>query len=180
MGVSSKKMYPVVIISGLLILPLFIGNAYFLFVNQNIRLDGCGDWLKKSLNRKRKIIRGLLFLCIFNPSQAHDPTKISVNYIPICLIYIMSQWFFTSHNHFYERVEVQKKNQVTYIVTGGGGATLYDPLPGKWTPRDTNGFTAYTANLAKAYHFCNVQVSPDRVTLSVIDVNGNQIDKTVF
>jgi hypothetical protein len=71
---------------------------------------------------------------------------------------------FMGHHHSYERVI---NNDVTYIVTAGGGAGMYDftrPEPG-----------SQAALLI--HHFVLVDVNGDRLTGTAIDRDGHEIDR---
>jgi 3',5'-cyclic AMP phosphodiesterase CpdA len=59
---------------------------------------------------------------------------------------------FSGHEHYYER---RKVNGVFYIITGGGGAPIYDK-------EEYGGFN----------HYVLVTVDGDRVTADVVDVKG--------
>ena len=52
---------------------------------------------------------------------------------------------FAGHDHLYERTENIKG--VTYIVTGGGGAPLYDAIKTDWS-----------AAIDDTHHFCKVRI----------------------
>jgi hypothetical protein len=74
---------------------------------------------------------------------------------------------FNGHDHVYER---SLYNDVYYIVTGGGGASLYDKV--RTTP--------YSLAFIKAHHFCTLSVSEDQLIVSVFDVDLNLIDQFVI
>jgi 3',5'-cyclic AMP phosphodiesterase CpdA len=67
------------------------------------------------------------------------------------------------HDHSYERTNPQ--NGVTYIVTGGGGADLYDV-----------GRSGFTATSAKRHHFLDLNVFADRIEGRAIDKSGTVFD----
>lgn len=71
------------------------------------------------------------------------------------------------HDHSYERTTPQ--NGVTYIVSGGGGAALYDV-----------GRSSFTATSAKKHHFVDLTVFADRIEGRAIDDNGRVIDTFVI
>ncbi|MDY6972117.1 MAG: metallophosphoesterase, partial [Thermodesulfobacteriota bacterium] len=59
------------------------------------------------------------------------------------------------------------KKDIHYLVTAGGGTTLYDyglPLEGM------------TMKLFKTYHFCNVQVNGESMRVMAYDLDGNILD----
>jgi acid phosphatase type 7 len=69
---------------------------------------------------------------------------------------------FNGHDHDYEHCYV---NGVTYIVTGGGGATLYDV-----------GHSSWTVYAEKTYHFCLCTVNSTELTFQAIKPNGLVFD----
>ncbi len=64
----------------------------------------------------------------------------------------------SGHDHGFQHNEV---DGITYIVTGGGGGSLYDV--------DQSWFTQYCA---KTHHFCSITVDPTSLTLEAINENG--------
>ena len=73
------------------------------------------------------------------------------------------QLMLTGHDHDYERTTPQ--NGITYVVTGGGGGGL--------RPVGTSDFTAFSAS---KFHFVQVEVDPDVLTLHAIDTAGVEFD----
>jgi 3',5'-cyclic AMP phosphodiesterase CpdA len=67
------------------------------------------------------------------------------------------------HEHNYERTTPQ--SGVTYIVSGGGGADLYDV-----------GRSSFTATSAKKHHFVDLNVFADRIEGRAVDANGQVFD----
>ncbi len=77
----------------------------------------------------------------------------------------------TGHSHQYERFwpvtppPATKGSHVTYITTGGGGASLYGVEP-----------VLYHASAKQIHHFCLFHIKGSRLTMDTIDVDGNIID----
>ena len=71
---------------------------------------------------------------------------------------------FTGHDHDYERSEC---GGLTYIVTGGGGAPLYDQTRQHPCSR----------LFLKRYHMCTIAVLPDRLVGHVYSTDGSVIDR---
>lgn len=69
---------------------------------------------------------------------------------------------FTGHAHDYERTF--PINQITYFVTGGGGAGL--------TKVGGSEFTAYAESV---YHFLMVDMTAEVLTVKAIDRNGKSL-----
>jgi len=62
---------------------------------------------------------------------------------------------FAGHNHYYARAEV---DGVVHITTGGGGAPLYDPLPG----------SANVQYAQKSYHYLKVEVNGNALHVTAL------------
>jgi hypothetical protein len=71
---------------------------------------------------------------------------------------------FNGHDHVYERTKAI--NGTTYVVTGGGGAPLYDF-------KSENEWTAYKE---KNYHFCLLSVEGKRMKMLMIRPDGEVRD----
>ena len=70
---------------------------------------------------------------------------------------------FAGHNHYYARAEV---DGVVHITTGGGGAPLYDPLPG----------SANVRYAQKSYHYLKVEVNGNALHVTVLTPENVEID----
>ena len=71
---------------------------------------------------------------------------------------------FNGHDHFYAH---SLAGGVQYVVTGGGGAPLYDP--DKPIPE--------TVKAVKIEHWVKVAVTPQQATVTAIDIDGNTIEE---
>jgi len=69
---------------------------------------------------------------------------------------------FNGHDHDYERSVI---NNITYVVTGGGGAPLYDV-----------GHSSWTVYSEKTYHYCLLNVTSEQLTLQAIKPDGTLFD----
>jgi hypothetical protein len=82
------------------------------------------------------------------------------------------QLVLTGHEHSYERSVPWRESTnatrqaVTYIVTGGGGATLYAAGRGVWT--------AFSRSV---HHYVRVTFSASDITLEAVDTNGSVFDR---
>ncbi|MFH1749554.1 MAG: metallophosphoesterase, partial [bacterium] len=74
---------------------------------------------------------------------------------------------FNGHDHNYERSLV---NGIYYIVTGGGGAPLYDQTRS----------SEYSQKFLVEYHFCRIQVHDDYLKVQTFDDELNKIDEFVI
>jgi 3',5'-cyclic AMP phosphodiesterase CpdA len=73
----------------------------------------------------------------------------------------------SGHDHLYERLA--PKNGVTYVVTGGGGAPLYDIKAG-----------AAVAFGRAVHHFVRGRADAARLTLEAIDLDGRVFDSVTL
>ena len=73
---------------------------------------------------------------------------------------------FNGHDHNYERSIV---NNVTYVVTGGGGAPLYN-----------NGHSPWTVYSEKTYHFCLLTANSTSLSCEAIKPNGSVFDSFIL
>ncbi|MCZ6633193.1 MAG: HEAT repeat domain-containing protein [bacterium] len=76
----------------------------------------------------------------------------------------------TGHDHCYERTwplwgGQRSDDGIVHLVSGGGGAVLYDV--------DRSAWTAVSESL---HHYCILRVVGSRLDLEVYDVNGRQVD----
>jgi 3',5'-cyclic AMP phosphodiesterase CpdA len=77
----------------------------------------------------------------------------------------------TGHDHYYERF--LSPNDVTYVVTGGGGADLYARNPG------CTGVPQSQAT-ATRHHFVGVEVTDGALTLTAVARTGETLDQTTI
>lgn len=70
------------------------------------------------------------------------------------------------HDHIFERLEHEN---VTYYVTGGGGAPLYE----------STGLPQTKAR-AKAHHYLKVTADAESMRVTAVDLDGNILDKKTF
>jgi len=126
------------------------------------------QWLKEDLARSRKAAWHVL-ICHHTPVTcvADDRRRIAADRLRARLEPLLKeghvQVVFSGHDHNYQRHEV---NGITYVVTGGGGAPLYDLRPD----------TPYVKVARKAYNECEVLVSGDTMRVRAVDPDGAQID----
>jgi len=74
------------------------------------------------------------------------------------------------HDHDYERFT--SPAGVTYVVTGGGGQTVFPLLPCSDTPPENAR--------ADQHHFTGVEVTANTLTVTAVDTDGAVIDRAVL
>jgi len=125
-------------------------------------------WLEQDL----KANRSADFICVYfhhppfstRTSRAASAARMRNLFVKIFEIYKVDI-VFNGHDHNYQR---HISNGIHYVVTGGGGAPLYDteqPLPG------------ITQKLAQIEHFLKVNVAEQKMEIEAIDLKGNLIEK---
>ncbi|HEY6953306.1 MAG TPA: metallophosphoesterase family protein [Bacteroidota bacterium] len=75
---------------------------------------------------------------------------------------------FNGHDHCYERTK--PIHGITYVVTGGGGAPLYDF-------KESNDWTACRE---KTHHFCNVEIDGSTLRMTMIRDDGSSGDSFII
>jgi hypothetical protein len=77
------------------------------------------------------------------------------------------QLYINGHDHNYERSK--PINGITYLVVGGGGASLRPVIP-----------TGQTAKAASVFSFAEIEASPRELKLWAWDKNGQELDQAVI
>lgn len=126
-------------------------------------------WLENDLSSNNAPFK---IVCFHEPiycSGGHSPRKdIRKVWEPLFEKYNVSI-VFQSHNHYYQRIN--PINGITYIISGGAGAPLYNPK------------SAYFINISKkAYHYCvlNVSLKDMEIIFSAKYINGSTFDRFVI
>ena len=121
------------------------------------------NWLKRDLSNTNKPWK---FITLHRPGWSaggHSNKKLVQDVIqPICLQYDVKV-VFAGHNHYYARAVV---DGVHHITTGGGGAPLYTP----------DASYPHIVSVAKALHFCKIDINDKTMHVSVIDAGGIELD----
>ena len=132
------------------------------------------DWLRQDLAASRADWKVVFYhVPTYNPGG--HASRWARDVLPPILREGRVDLVFAGHSHVYERTKPLRPSDrpqdqpITYVVTGGGGAPLYDL-------QDAN----YLAAKAKLNHICIVRIAGRRLTMTVQDVEGNQIDSLVI
>jgi acid phosphatase type 7 len=156
---------------------LDLGGVHFVILSTNdMRNQAQRDWLRDDLARARRHhARAIFAFCHEGPwSHAlHAGESIMVHdYAPI-LAAAHVDVLFSGHDHIYERgVGVTPAGNLDYVVSGGGGAPLYNPRcqaatgpPPVGVPGPLPACPPSVAVLTNTYHYIMVEVGVDAVTL---------------
>ena len=142
-------------------------------------------WLEGELARSSKTSVNMFVMFHEGPFSVgpHGPTLEAQKYLHPLFVKYHPRAVFCGHDHLYYRT---KRDGVTYIVTGGGGAPPYRPqnsqvaIPGDVFQQDVDslgrplGDAQYAALI---YHAIRCEVEGPRVTATVIRPDGSVIDK---
>lgn len=123
-------------------------------------------WLEEDLKlaHRKKWIVVYFHYPPFSSGSTHGGNKaVREQLIPVLDKYGVN-FVFSGHEHNYERMK--PINNVTYVITGGGGASLYD-----------FGELLETSLVhAMEYHFIYMDATKCDMTGKVIDIDNNVID----
>lgn len=144
------------------------GRSYWIFLNTNEWIENDIDFAKQHLQIGDEY--DFLFVVFHAPMYSfskHTPNSYWQNLlVPQLEKYAVSA-VFNGHNHCYEHFLI---DGVHYVVTGGGGAPLYDPdahiVPGLESTRLAS---------RKAHHFTIAEFTGDTATFTVHDVDAENV-----
>jgi len=124
------------------------------------------SWLEadlKAAGGKSKNIIVFLHHPIFNVGRhAEEPDRLGSFLLPLFKKYGVSA-VFSGHDHNYQRFW---REGIYYIVTGGGGAPLYNQTRS----------SPYLAKFIKMYHICLLIPGKNNIEVRVINAEGRIID----
>jgi acid phosphatase type 7 len=170
---------------------LDLGGVHFVILSTNeMRNPAQRDWLREDLARARRHhARAIFAFCHEGPwSHAlHAGESIMVHdYAPI-LAAAHVDVLFSGHDHVYERgVGTTPAGTLDYVVSGGGGAPLYNPTcqaasgpPPVGVPAPLPPCPSSVAVLTNTYHYVMVEVGADAVTLCPKRPDGSAVEPCV-
>lgn len=141
------------------------GNAHFVILNSNFPYSFLQFiWLLKNLETDK----------IWNIIVFHHPPYSSGYHgnstLPRLWLHLFERKgidiVFNGHDHDYERLEI---NGIKYIVTGGGGAPLYEVGRSKWTILSQS-----------TYHYCKISINSSSLHFTSLKPDGEIIDDFVI
>ncbi len=148
------------------------GSAHFVALDSNRPAPehaAQDAWLRKDLlahrNAKWRIVffHHTVHTCVDKPDRRAESIERARRLEPI-LTEGRVQLVINGHDHDYQR---HIANGITYLVTGGGGAPLYDVTPD----------TPYVKKAKKAYHHCEISVNGGTMSVRVIEPDGSVIEQ---
>lgn len=148
------------------------GDAHFVALDSN-RPDAQhasqDAWLRKDLQAHQSAKWRIVFFhhpvytCVDIPDRRAEAAERARRLEPIFLEGHV-QLVINGHDHDYQR---HLAKGITYLVTGGGGAPLYDVTPD----------TPFVQRAKKVYHDCELEVKGDRMTIRAVEPDGNVIEE---
>jgi 3',5'-cyclic AMP phosphodiesterase CpdA len=146
-----------------------VGGVHLVAVNSEIQCDPGSPqyrWLVADL-RSPQAQSALLRIAYWHRPPFSTSHHGSDQHLRAVLAPLMEKYnvalVFNGHDHCYERTK--PIGGTTYIVTGGGGAPLYDFGPD----------SSWVAYKEKTYHFCTVSVVNDTVTVRMIRADDGAV-----
>jgi hypothetical protein len=148
------------------------GNAHFVALDSNrpaTEYAAQQEWLKKDLlahqDAKWRIVffHHTVHTCVDKPGRRAESIERAKRLEPI-LAEGHVQLVINGHDHDYQR-HVSKG--ITYLVTGGGGAPLYDVVAD----------TPFVKKAKKAHHYCEVNVKGETMSVRVVEPDGSVIEQ---
>jgi predicted phosphodiesterase len=170
---------------------LDLGGVHFVILSTNeMRDPSQRAWLADDLARARHHHARAIFAFCHEGPWAHGlhggSSEMVRDYAPL-LAAAHVDVLFSGHDHIYERgTGATPAGKLTYVVTGGGGAPLYNPrcqaasgpppgdVPGPLPPCPPS-----VAVLTKAYHYILVEVAPDGISLCPRRPDGTAVEACV-
>ena len=169
---------------------LDLGGVHFVILSTNeMRNPAQVAWLRDDLARARRHHARAIFAFCHEGPWTHGlhggAPEMARDYAPL-LAAAHVDVLFSGHDHIYERgVGTTPEGNLTYVVTGGGGAPLYNPScraasgPPPNVPRPLPPCPASVAALTNSYHYIMVEVAPDGVTLCPRRPDGSPLEPCV-
>jgi hypothetical protein len=164
------------------------GGVHFVILSTNEMTNMAQrDWLREDLAKARRNHARAIFAFCHEGAWSHglhgrSDMMIRV-YAPI-LAAAHVDVLFSGHDHIYERgVGSTSSGKLTYIVTGGGGAPLYDPscrAASGPPPGDVQHLLPpcgpSVAVLTKTYHYIMVEVAKSGITICPKHPDGTEVE----
>jgi hypothetical protein len=170
---------------------LDLGGVHFVILSTNeMRNPAQRAWLKDDLERARRHhARAIFAFCHEGPwSHAlHGGESIMAHEYAPLLAAAHVDVLFSGHDHIYERgVGSTPEGPLTYVVTGGGGAPLYNPRcqaatgpPPVGVPGPLPACPPSVQVLTNAYHYLMVEVSERGISLCPRRPDGTPVEACV-
>jgi predicted phosphodiesterase len=147
------------------------GTCHFVILDSDVDFSAGSDqyaWLEKDLKASTA---EWLFVVHHHPAYSSGPhgghDKVQQHLVPLYEVYGVDI-VFSGHDHIYER---SRKGGVYYVVSGGGGAPVYD------CGQKPNPYRQYCE---KTHHFCTIDIDQKRATMRACHSNGAVFDSVAL
>ena len=170
---------------------LDLGGVHLVILSTNdMRNPAQLAWLRDDLARARRHHARAIFAFCHEGPWAHGlhggAPAMARDYAPL-LAAAHVDVLFSGHDHIYERgIGSTPEGKLTYVVTGGGGAPLYNPRCQAATgpapvgvPGPLPACPASVEVLTNTYHYVMVEVSNDGITLCPRHPDGSPVEACV-
>jgi hypothetical protein len=147
-------------------------GARLLLLDSNRVDQGQTDWLERQLSSPGPRLRVVVFHHPVWSCSSHDSTKKIIQRWGPVLERHRVALVLSGHDHNYQRFS--SRQGVTYVVTGGGGRSLYpldDRCPAGTPPR---------AAEARRYHFTAVEVRERSLVVTAVAEDDGVLDRVVI
>lgn len=129
------------------------------------------DWLEARLAEVGPALRVVVFHQPAYSCATHGSTPaVDSTWVPILEAHHVAL-VINGHDHYYERFK--STNDVTYVVTGGGGAALYPRQP-------TCSGTPTSQATANRHHFVGIEISGSTLSLTTVARTGEALDRATI
>lgn len=148
------------------------GNAHFVALDSNrpsSKYAAQEAWLKRDLAGHQDAAWRIVFFhhtvhtCVTMANRRVAAEKLAARLEPIFQANKV-QLVINGHDHDYQR---HVAHGITYLVTGGGGAPLYDVKPD----------TSFVKTAKKAHHHCEITVNGGTMAVRAIEPDGTVIEQ---
>ncbi len=147
-----------------------IDTIHFIILDSNFGISEDSKqykWLENDLQNVNDEIKFIIII-FHHPLFSSGPHQEDEKGLRAILIPLFEEYnvdiIFNGHDHIYER---SLYNGIYYIVSGGGGAPLYNQ----------ENYNAYSQLFIKTHHFCRLYIMNKQLFVDVIDINYNLIDQ---
>lgn len=146
-------------------------NAHFVFLNNEEDFKKGSlqhQWFEADLKQAKPKSKWLFIIQhrqTFSSGKRGSDKEILENLEPLFREY-KADIVFCGHEHFYER---QRQGGINYIITGGGGAPLYEVNPGD-----------STFHAESSLHYCQVEISDSLAKVRMVRIDGTMPDSLVL
>jgi hypothetical protein len=146
-------------------------DVQLLFLDANHPDHAQAQWLEARLSEPGPLFRVVVFHQPAYACALHGSTQsVDREWVPILEAHAVSL-VITAHDHYYERFVSPK--DVTYVVTGGGGASLY-------ARRRSCAGVPLSRATAQRHHFVWIALTGHTLTLTAIGDDGTVFDQATI